>query len=96
MDNDAQLSLTTHWVELTEEEKVERGLKLANLIREAQVLDADHTEQKKEMKRERDSVEKQIAELATIVRTGKEERPITRRIALPPSGGPDPKEDELP
>lgn len=73
-----QLSLTTEWVDLSDEEKVERGLSLANLIREAQLLDDEHAERKKDMKKERETVEAQIAALATIVRTGKEERPVTR------------------
>ena len=67
-----QLSLTSEWVDLTEEEKVERGLSLANLIREAQLLDDEHAERKRDMKKERETVEAQIAALATIVRTGKE------------------------
>ena len=68
--------MTSEWVDLTEEEKVERGLSLANLIREAQLL--DDAERKRDMKKERETVEAQIAALATIVRTGKEERPVTR------------------
>jgi hypothetical protein len=83
--DDQQLSLTTEWIDLSEEEKVERGLSLANLIREAQLLEDDHAERKKDMKKEREAVAEQIAALATIVRTGKEERPRARRIQLPPA-----------
>ena len=76
-----QLSLTTEWVDLSEEEKVERGLSLANLIREAQLLDDEHAERKRDMKKEREMVEAQIAALAQIVRSGREERPVTRSRA---------------
>jgi hypothetical protein len=83
--DDQQLSLTTEWIDLSQEEKVERGLSLANLIREAQLLEDDHAERKKDMKQEREAVAEQIAALATIVRTGKEERPRARRLHLPPA-----------
>lgn len=72
---EGQLSLTTEWVDLTEEEKVERGLKLANLIREAALLDEEHAARKKEMKEEREALAQGIAALAYCVRIGKEERP---------------------
>ena len=78
-----QLSLTTEWVDLSDEEKVERGLSLANLIREAQLLDDEHAERKKDMKKERETVEAQIAALATIVRTG-----VCARSVFPVPVGP--------
>lgn len=70
-----QLSLTTEYVDLTDEEKVERGLRLANL-RERQLLEDDHAERKKDMKAEREAIQARIGALADIVRTGREERPV--------------------
>ena len=72
---DAQLSLTTEYVELTPEEKIERGFALASLLREAQVMADEHAERKKDMKEEREALEEKIAALAQVVRIGKEERP---------------------
>ena len=79
MEDHEQLSLTTEWVDLTDEEKVERGRRLAHLLREADLLAEEHAERKQEMKDDRVSLQAQIAELATIVRLGREERPIGRR-----------------
>lgn len=71
-----QMSLTTEWVELTDEERMERGAQLANLIREAKLMADEHAERRKAMKEERESLEQQISGLADVVRSGKEERPI--------------------
>lgn len=72
---DTQLSLTTEFVDLTDEEKMQRGLDLANLIREATVMEADHKDRKAAMREEREVLEQQIAHVADVVRAGKEERP---------------------
>jgi hypothetical protein len=70
-----QMSLTVEMVELTEDEKIERGLELANLIREAKLMADEHAERRKAMKEERETLEQAIAALALVVRNGKEERP---------------------
>lgn len=76
MEHDDQLSLTTEYVELTTDEKIERGFSLASLLREAQLMADEHAERKKDMKEEREALEENIAALAQVVRTGKEERPV--------------------
>lgn len=76
MERDDQLSLTTEYVELTDDEKIERGFFLASLLREAQLMADEHAERKKDMKDEREAMEEKIAALAQVVRTGKEERPV--------------------
>lgn len=72
---DDQLSLTTEWVDLDDDEKMERGLRLANLIREGAVMEADHKDRKAAMREEREALDQQIAHVAETVRTGREERP---------------------
>lgn len=75
----AQMSLTTERVKLTDEEKIERGTSLANLIREAAVMAEQHSEKKKSMREEEQALDQEIAELADVVRTGEEDRAITRK-----------------
>lgn len=77
MDNE-QLSLTSRWTDLTDAEKIDRGFQLANLIREAALMKAEHDSRKHDMKEDRDTLEEKIAVLAATVRTGREERPIAR------------------
>lgn len=74
--DDSQLSLTSQMVELTDDEKMARGARLANLLRERTLMTDEHADRKKAMKEDRDALDEQIAEVALIVRTGKEERPI--------------------
>lgn len=71
-----QISLTTEWVDLTENEKAERAQTLAHLIREVEIMDDAHAGQKKAMKEERTDLQSQITALALTLRTGREERPI--------------------
>lgn len=78
MSDTGQLSLTTEYVDLTDVERMARGATLAHLICEATLQAEDHATRKKGMKEERNALELQIAELAAVVRNGKEERPIAR------------------
>lgn len=71
-----QMSLTTEMVELSPEEKVERGWQLACLLRERRLMDDEHKERRDAMKKEREGLEHRIEHLSEIVRVGKEERPI--------------------
>lgn len=78
MRPDSQLSLTSEYVDLTTDEKIERGFSLASLLREAQLMADEQAERKKDMKEEREAMEEKIAALAQVVRSGREERPVTR------------------
>lgn len=73
-----QLTLHAEWVDLTTEERAERGRELAAAYRARQVLDEEHAERKLFMKQEIQAAERRIAELARIVGEGREERPVAR------------------
>jgi hypothetical protein len=78
---DEQLTLTTEWVDLTQEELIKRGHDLADALRELSLIEEEHTARKKEMKEQRETVEAHIASLAAVIRSGKEERPIVHERA---------------
>lgn len=70
-----QMSLTTEMVELDDAERMERGVRLANLCREQLVMAQEHADRRKAMKEEREALEGEIRLCSDIVRTGQEERP---------------------
>jgi len=61
-------------VQLTAEERAERGLQLAQAIHERAFLIADHADRAQYMRQELKRLEQQIATLADVVRTGTEWR----------------------
>lgn len=73
---DEQLTLTTEWVDLTQEEQIQQGHELADSLRALRLMEQEHADRKKDMKDQITALEQHIALVAQIVRTGKEERPI--------------------
>ena len=72
---DEQLRLDVQLVDLSDEERMERGVRLANLIREEILMTQEHKDRRDAMKEEREALEEQIAALSQVVRSGQEERP---------------------
>jgi len=72
---DEQLRLDVQLVDLSDEERMERGVRLANLIREEILMTQEHKDRRDAMKEEREGLEEQIAALSQVVRSGQEERP---------------------
>lgn len=71
-----QISLDVQYVELTPEEQIERGHQLADAVRQLRLVLEDHKERKMIMRKEQEDIEIQIAWLAEVVRSAREERPI--------------------
>ena len=74
--SDLQMSLTVEYVDLTPEERIERGVSLAAAVRQLRAVLEEQKERRKEMKEERETIEAEISALAEIVRSGREERPV--------------------
>lgn len=75
MGNGQQLSLDVELVDLTDDERMERGVRLANLCREEVLMAQEHADRRKAMKEDREKLEEEIAALSDVVRSGQEERP---------------------
>lgn len=71
-----QLSLHTEYVDLTQEERADRGRTLADALRHVDQMADDHKERKLKMRKEREQLLAHVAGLAEIVRSGREERPV--------------------
>lgn len=70
-----QLTLRTEWVELTVDEKADRGQRLADLLRQRRLIVEEHKDRKVAMKQELEAIDAEILAMEDVVRTGREERP---------------------
>jgi hypothetical protein len=69
-------------VKLTPEETIARAQELAQRIRDRELLEEEHKEQREDMKAEAKQLDKAIKRLAAAVRTGSEDQ--ERQVGLFP------------